>query len=219
MSRGIKIAIAVAGSVIVLPIIAIGMLLIGISLFDRGMSAVASREIALPNHATLIIDGSRQARSEHGFSQRAGFRPAGSAEIEWFGDVSDGVEPQVYDVGPLLVVIDRPAAQVFIRTPDKKWKELALVFPNDLGPSFPVSFYAERTTLSADEVARINELGGKQQQKWPTTDIRSFNPESRDLSCDYHLDNKSSWPLRFRLAKDGSHLALVEIGQSSTCCR
>jgi hypothetical protein len=44
-----------------------------------------------------------------GFSQRAGYRPPGSANIEWFGEVSDGVEPQVYEAEPLLVVIDLPA--------------------------------------------------------------------------------------------------------------
>ena len=209
-----KITIAVAGGVILLPIIAIGVLFVGISLFDREMSAVARREISLPNRGTLIIDGSRQSRSEHGFSQRAGYRPAGSAEIEWFGDVSDGVQPQVYDAGPLLVVIDLPAAQVFVRDQESKWKSLALVFPNDLGPSFSFSFYAERTTLTTNEISRINDLGGKRDQKWPTTYIEGFDPQTRDLTCSYHVDNKCSWPLHLRLSEDGSHLALIGIGES-----
>ena len=217
MPRGIKIAIIVAGIVIVLPIVAIGVLFVAVSLFDRDMSAVATREIRLPNHGILIIDGNMQSRSEHGFSQRAGYRRAGSSDIEWFGDISDGVEPQVYQAGQLVVVIVRPAAQIFVRNPNsqEKWKSLALVFPNDLGPSFPISFYAERTGLTTEEVSRISELGGKREQKWPTTDIRSFDPDTRDLKCDYHVDNKSSWPLRLQLLKDGTHLSLIGIGESS----
>jgi hypothetical protein len=216
MRRGIKIGIVIAGLVVVLPVVAIGLLFIGISLFDREMSAVARREISLPNRGTLIIDGNRRGRSEHGFSQRAGYRPPGSTEIEWFGDVSDGVEPQVYLAGPLVVVIDHPSACLFVRNSKSrdKWKSLALIFPNDLGP-FPVSFYAERNGLATEEVLRINELGGKREQKYPTTYIESFDPETRDLNCAYHVDNKSSWPLRLRLSEDGTHLALVGIGESS----
>ena len=216
MSRGIKIAIVVAGSVIVLPGVAIGVLFVGISLFDREMSAVARREIMLADHGSLTIDGIRRARSEHGFSQRAGYRPAGSLEIEWFGDVSDGVEPQVYQAGPLVVVIDLPGACLFVRNPDsrEKWKSLALLFPNDLGP-FPISFYADRNGLTMDEVSRINDLGGKREQKWPTTYIQSFDPTRRDLNCSYHVDNKSSWPLHLRLSEDGKHLSLIGIGESS----
>ena len=216
MSRGIKIAIVVAGSVIVLPVVAIGVLFVGISLFDREMSVVARREITLADHGSLIIDGIRRGRSEHGFSQRAGYRPAGSSEIEWFGDVSDGVEPQVYQAGPLVVVIDLPGACLFVRNPDspEKWKSLALLFPNDLGP-FPISFYADRNGLTMDEVSRINDLGGKREQKWPTTYIQSFDPTRRDLNCSYHVDNKSSWPLHLRLSEDGKHLSLIGIGESS----
>lgn len=216
MSRGIKIAIVVAGSVIVLPVVAIGVLFVGISLFDREMSVVARREITLADHGSLIIDGIRRGRSEHGFSQRAGYRPAGSSEIEWFGDVSDGVEPQVYQTGPLVVVIDLPGACLFVRNPDspEKWKSLALVFPNDLGP-FPISFYADRNGLTMDEVSRISDLGGKREQKWPTTYIQSFDPTRRDLNCSYHIDNKSSWPLHLRLSEDGKHLSLIGIGESS----
>lgn len=216
MSRGIKIAIVVAGSVIVLPVVVIGVLFVGISLFDREMSVVARREITLADHGTLIIDGNRRGRSEHGFSQRAGYRPAGSPEIEWFGDVSDGVEPQVYQAGPLVVVIDPPSGCLLVRNPNskEKWKTLALVFPNDLGP-FPISYYAEQTGLTTEEVSRINELGGKRDRKWPTTYIQSFDPTTRDLKCSYWLDNKNAWPLRFRLSEDGTHLALVEIGGPS----
>ena len=98
MRRGIKIGIMVGGIVIVLPIIAIAaiaVLFIGMSQFNQDLSVVARREISLPNGGTLIIDGNRHGRSEHGFSQRAGYRSPGSTEIEWFGDVSDGVEPGV----------------------------------------------------------------------------------------------------------------------------
>lgn len=214
MPRRIKIGIIIAVVIVVLPIVGIAALFLGVSLLDRDMSVVARREISLPNRGSLIIDGAEHSRSEHGFSQRAGYRPPGSADVEWFGDASDGVEPQVYQAGSLVVVIDLPSAQIYVRTQDKKWNDLALVFPNDLGP-FPISFYAERTGLTIDEVSRINELGGKRDQKWPTTYIQSFDPETRDLKCDYHVDNKSSWPLRLRLSEDGTGLALVEIGQSS----
>jgi hypothetical protein len=103
--------------------------------------------------------------------------------------VSDGVEPQVYQAGPLVVVIDLPAAQVYLRTHvvhsetgpaqsggpvnrlrivrpmvAENWKNRALIVPNDLGP-FPISFYAERDDLTTDEVSRINELGGKTKAK------------------------------------------------------
>jgi hypothetical protein len=112
-----------------------------------------------------------------------------------------------------VVVIDRPAAQIFVRNPNsrEKWKRLALVFPNDLGPSFPISFYAERTSLTTEEISRINELGGKRDRKYPTTYIQSFDPETRDLKCCYHVDNKSSWPLHLRLSEDGTHLELIGI--------
>ena len=213
MRRKTKILIAVAGAVVVLPIVGIALLFIGVSLFDREMSAVASREISLPNRGTLIVDGSRRSRSEHGFSQRAGYRPPGSTEIEWFGNLSDGVDPEFYQTGPLVVVIDLPGGCLFVRNPNvqEKWKCLALLFPNDLGPSFPISFYSEKNGLTTAEVSRINELGGKRDRKWPTTYIEKFDPETRDLTCSYHIDNKSSWPLRLRLSEDGSHLALIEI--------
>ena len=130
--------------------------------------------------------------------------------------MSDGVEPQVYQSGPLVVVIDLPSASLFVRTSksQENWKNLALVFPNDLGP-FPISFYAERSGLTTEEVSRINELGGKRERKYPTTYIQSFDPETRDLRCSYHVDNRSSWPLHLRLSEDGTHLALVAIGGSS----
>jgi hypothetical protein len=216
MSRGIKIGIVLAGIVTVLPIVAIIGLFIGVSLFNSDLPLVARREISLANHGILIIDGNRQGRSEHGFSQRAGYRPAGSSEIEWFGDVSGGVEPQVYQTGPLVVVIDLPGASLFVRNANsqEKWKSLALLFPNDLGPSFPISFYAERNGLTTDEVSRINELGGKREQKWPTTYIQSFDPETRQLKCNYWVNNKSSWPLHLRLSEDGTHLSLIGIGES-----
>jgi len=211
MPRGIKIGMIIVGIAVGLPTVAIALLFIAVSQFNP--SQVFRREISLPNHGSLVIDRNRYGRSEHGFSQRAGYRPAGSAEIEWFGDVSDGVEPQVYQSGPLVVVIDLPAACLFVRNPDfrLKWKTLALVFPNDIGP-FPISYYAEQNGLTMEEVSRINELGDKRERKWPTTYIQSFDPESRDLKCAYYVDNKSSWPLHLRLSEDGTHLAIVEIG-------
>lgn len=207
-----KIGLAVSALVAALSVVAGIWLFVGMSHFNPPQSF--RREIGLPNQGTLIIDGQQHSRSEHGFSQRAGYRPPGSAEIEWFGDVSDGVEPQVYQAGPLLVVIDHPAAQLYVRTHDKNWKNLTLIFPNDLGP-FPISYYAEKNGLTADEVERINELGGKRDRKYPTTYIQSFDPETRDLNCSYHVDNKSSWPLHLRLSEDGTHLALVAIGALS----
>jgi hypothetical protein len=215
MSRGIKIAIIVAGVVIVLPMIAIGVLFVGIvGISDFNPLQLVRREIPLANRGSLIIDGNRHGRGEHGFSQRAGYRPPGSSEIEWFGDVSDGVQPAFYQTGPLVVVIDAPSAQLYVRTHERNWKSLALIFPNDLGP-FPISYYAERNGLTIEEVSRINELGGKRDRKYPTTYIQSFDPETRDLQCSYYVDNKSAWPLHFRLSEDGTHLALVEIGKSS----
>jgi len=216
MTRGIKIGLTVGGIVVVLPIVAIVLLFVGMSVMSFGTSEVQSsrifrREIRLPNQASLIIDGEKRGRSEHGFSQRAGYRPPGSTEIEWFGDVSDGVEPQVYPAGLLVVVIDPPAAQLYVRTREDKWKNLALIFPDDLGP-FPISFYAEKNGMTAEEVSRINELGGKRQRKYPTTYIQSFDPQTRDLKCSYHVDNKSSWPLHLRLSDDGTRLVLVAIG-------
>ncbi len=212
MSRGIKIGFIVAGTVVVVPIVGIVALFLGMSQFKP--SQIFRREIRLPNHGSLIVDGTASSRSEHGFSQRAGYRPPESGEIEWFGDVSDGVEPQVYQAGPLVVVIDLPAAQLYVRREKENWKNLALIFPNDVGP-FPISFYAERNGLRTDEVSRINELGGKRERKYPTTYIQSFDPETRDLQCSYYVDNKSSWPMRLRLSEDGTHLALLEIGGSS----
>ena len=235
MTRGIKIGLTVGGIVAVLPILALVVLFVGTSQLE--LSQTIRRERPLANQGSLIIDGERRSRSEHGFSQRAGYRAPGSAEIEWFGDVSDGVEPQVYEAGPLVVVIDLPAAQLYVRThvvgaeteqapgdgggrnlhrlvsPTAKenWKSLALIFPNDLGP-FPISFYAERNGLTAEEVSRINELGGKRERKYPTTYIQSFDPQTRDLKCSYHVDNKSSWPLHLRLSDDGTRLVLVAIG-------
>jgi len=218
MPRAFKIGIVIVAGMLILPIIAIGVLFLGVSLFDRDVSAVATREIPLANQGRLIIDGKRTGRSEHGFSQSAGYRPPGSADIEWFGDLSDGVDPGVYQAGSMLVVIDIPGATIYVRTQKKTWKNFALVFPNDLGP-FPISFYAERTGLTSEEVARISDLGGKREQKWPTTYIQGFDPETRGLKCEYHVDSKSWWPLHFRLSEDGAHLALVEIGGASTCCR
>lgn len=217
MPRGIKLAIIVVATMAALPIIAVVVLFVAMSQFKS--SEIVRREIALPNHGSLIIDGMARGRSEHGFSQHAGYRPAESTDVEWFGDVSDGVEPQVYQSGPLIVVIDLPAAQLYVRTmfrPTLKanWKNLALVFPNDLGP-FPISFYAERTGLTTEEVLRINELGGKRERKYPTTYIQDFDPQTRDLRCSYYVDNKSSWPLYLRLSEDGTHLALIGIGESS----
>jgi len=211
MTRGVKIGLVVGGIVVVLPILAIVALFVGFfGLSQLERSQVFRREIRLPNQGSLVIDGEKRGRSEHGFSQRAGYRSPGSADIEWFGDVSDGVEPQVYPAGPLIVVIDLPAAQLFVRTHDAKWKSFALVFPNDLGP-FPISFYAEKSGLTTDEVSRINELGGKRDRKYPTTYIQSFDPETRDLKCTYHVDNMTSWPLHLRLSNDGTRLALVAI--------
>ena len=215
MSRAVKIAIVVAGIVIVLPIAAISLLFVGISHFNQDLSVVARREISVPDGGILVIDGDRHGRSEHGFSQRAGYRPPGSAETEWFGDVSDGVDPAFYQSGPLVIVIDAPSAQIFVRAPDAKWKSMALIFPNDLGPSLPISFYAEKDGLTREEVSRINELGGERGQKWPTTYIQSFDPDTRDLQCSYHVDNKSSWPLHLRLSEDGTQLALIGIGELS----
>ncbi|HEY4284481.1 MAG TPA: hypothetical protein VGM62_15570 [Chthoniobacterales bacterium] len=214
MPRGVKIAMIMGGIVVVLPIVAIVALFVGMAQFKPLQTL--RREIRLANHGSLIIDGEQRGRSEHGFSQRAGYRPSGSAEIEWFGDVSDGVEPQVYQAGLLVVVIDLPAAQLYIRRPtvEEKWKNLVLIFPNDLGP-FPISYYAEKNSLTTEEVSRIDELGGKRERKYPTTYIQSFDPETRDLKCSYQVDNTKSWPLHFRLAEDGSHLALVAIGGSS----
>ena len=193
----------------VLPIVGMVVLFVGMSQLKP--SQAVRREIRLANHASLIIDGKERSRSEHGFSQRAGYRPLGSAEIEWFGDVSDGVEPQVYQAGPLVVVIDLPAAQLYVRAHDNDWKNLALIFPDDLGP-FPISFYAEKNGLTVEEVSRINDLGGKRERKYPTTYIQSFDPATRDLKCSYHVDNKSSWPLHLRLSDDGTRLVLVGIG-------
>src|SRR5215470_13268834 len=90
MPHRIKIGILVAGIVVMLPIVTIVVLFVGMSQFEP--SQTVRREIYLANHGSLIIDGRARSRSEHGFSQRAGYRPPGSAEIEWFGDVSDGVE-------------------------------------------------------------------------------------------------------------------------------
>src|SRR3954468_19912605 len=130
MSRGTKIGIIAAVIVVVLPLFAMVALFVGVTQFKP--SPTVRREIPLANNSSLIIDGKEHGRSEHGFSQRAGYRPPGSAEIEWFGEVSDGAEPQVYQTGPLVVVIDLPSAQLYVRTVDQNWKSLALIFPNDL---------------------------------------------------------------------------------------
>src|ERR1700741_2589582 len=143
MTRGIKIGLTVGG-IVAAPIVAIVVLFVSMSQLKP--SQTVRREIRLANHGSLIIDGKERSRSEHGFSQRAGYRPPGSAKIEWFGDVSDGVEPQVYQAGPLVVVIDLPAAQLYVRTHEGNWKNLALIFPDDLGP-FPISYYAEKNGL------------------------------------------------------------------------
>ena len=216
MTRGIKIGLTVGG-IVAVAIVAIVVLFVSMSQLKP--SQTVRREIRLASHGTLIIDGKERSRSEHGFSQRAGYRPPGLTEIEWFGDVSDGVEPQIYQAGPLLVVIDLPAACLFVRNPNsqEKWKSLALVFPNDLGP-FPISFYVERNGLTTEEVSRINELGGKRERKYPTTYIQSFDPETRDLKCSYHVDNTSSWLLHLRLSEDGTRLVLVAIGGLSPSC-
>ena len=214
MFRGVKIAIVVIGIVIVLPIVAVvGLFLTPLVIKSSGASP---REMRLANQGSLIIDGDVRGRSEHGTSQRVGYRPPGSADIEWFGDASDGTEPQVYFADSLVVVIDFPSACVFVRNPQnqEKWKTLALIFPNDLGP-FPIPYYAERNGLMVEEVSRINELGGKREKKYPTTYIQRFDPETRDLMCDYHVDNKSSWPLHLQLSEDGTHLALVAIDGSN----
>src|ERR1051326_1186810 len=211
MTRGIKIGIIVGGIVVVLPTITVVTIVALFVFMSQGEPVpTVRREIRLANHGSVIIDGKKRSRSEHGFSQRAGYRSPGSGEIEWFGDVSDGVEPQVYQAGLLVVVIDLPAAQLYVRTHDRNWKTLALAFPDDLGP-FPISFYAERNGLTTAEISRINELGGKRERKYPTTYIQSFDPETRDLMCSYHVDNKSSWPLHLRLSEDGTHLELIGI--------
>src|ERR1051326_3288821 len=208
MNRGSKIGLTIGGIMGMLPIVAMVMLFGGLSQWNP--SPTVRREIRLPNHGSLIIDGKAHSRREHGFSQRAGYRPPGSGEIEWFGDVSDGIEPQFYQAGSLVVMVDLPAAQLYVRTSEDTWKNLALIFPDDLGP-FPISFYAEKSGLTAEEVSRINELGGKRDRKYPTTYIQSFDPETRDLMCSYHVDNKSSWPLHLRLSEDGTHLELIGI--------
>ena len=213
MTRKMKIGLTMSGLVAMLPAFGV-VVFVGMSQFSP--LPVPRHEIALADHGTLIIDGDRQSRSEHGFSQRAGYCPPGSTETEWFGDLSDGCEPQFYHTGPLLVVIDLPGACLFVRNANNrdKWKNFALVFPNDLGP-FPVSYYAKASGLTTEEVSRINELGGKRERKYPTTYIQSFDPETRDLKCSYHVDNMSSWPLHLRVSEDGRRLVLIGIGGSS----
>ncbi len=210
MRRRVKVGLVVLSVVIVLPSLAIVAFFVGMTRFNP--LPVADRELHLANRGSLIIDGKRSSRSEHGFSQRVGYRPPGSAEVEWFGEVSDGNEPQVHQTGPLLVVIDLPGAVLYVRAADGKWKSLALIFPNDLGPSFPFSFYADKNGLTMEDISRINELGGKRDLKYPTAYIRSFDPATRDLKCSYHVDNVSSWPLHLRLSEDGTRLALIGIG-------
>ena len=213
MTRRTKIGITFGTVIIALPVGATIALFLGMSQLNP--SPASRREISLTNHGTLIIDGQRRSRSEHGFSQRAGYRPPGSDQIEWFGDLSDGAEPQVHQAGTLVVVIDLPAAQLYVRTVEKSWKSLALIFPNDLGP-FPISYYSERNGLTVKEVSRINQLGGTRERKYPTTYIQSFDPATRDLKCSYHLDNASAWPLHLRLSEDGNRLLLVAIGERSS---
>jgi hypothetical protein len=213
MTRKIKITLAVGGLVVLLPMVAMVVLFVAMTMFTP--PPVPRREITLADHGTLIIDGNRQGRSEHGFSQRAGYRPAGATETEWFGDLSDGYEPRFYYSGPLVVVIDLPGACLFVRNAENhdKWKSFALVFPNDLGP-FPNSYYAKANGLTIEEVSRIDELGGKRARKYPTTYIEAFDPTTRDLKCSYHVDNVSSWPLHLRLSEDGTRLALIGVGGS-----
>lgn len=214
MTRKMKIGLTVIGIAAMLPILGAVVLFVGMSQFTP--APVPRREITLPDHGTLIIDGNRQGRSEHGFSQRAGYRPPGSTETEWFGDLSDGYEPRFYYSGPLVVVIDLPGACLFVRNANNhdRWKNFALVFPNDLGP-FPISYYAKTNGLTIEEVSRISELGGKRERKYPTTYIENFDPTTRDLKCSYHVDNISSWPLHLRLSEDGTRLALIGIGGST----
>src|SRR5437016_5683581 len=102
MSHLIKIGITVAALVAVLPIVVIVIIVLFVYVPPFTPSRSVRREIQLANHGSLIIDGKERGRSEHGFSQSAGYRPPGSAKIEWFGDVSDGVEPQVYQAGSLV---------------------------------------------------------------------------------------------------------------------
>jgi hypothetical protein len=85
MRRGIKIGIAVAGLVVVLPvvgIIAIIGLFVGVSQFNRDVSLLGkySLQIMAVDHRRKTAESQRTW-----FSQRAGYRPPGSAEIEWFG--------------------------------------------------------------------------------------------------------------------------------------
>lgn len=238
MPRALKIGITIVTIVGVLLIVAGTLLFVGLP--HLASSQTVRREIRLANQGSIFVDGKKRSRSEHGFSQRAGYRPPGSTKIEWFGDVSDGVEPRVYQAGALVVVIDPPAAQLFVRihvtrveaeperdrgsdvnrhqnvspmTPEN-WKNFVLVFPNDLGP-FPISFYAEKNGMTIEDISRVNELGGKRDRKYPTTYIESFDPETRDLRCSYHLDNTSAWPLNLRLSDDGTRLVLIGIGGSS----
>ena len=76
MPRGIKIGIIVVAIAAVLPIVAIIVLFVGISLFKPSETVQnVRREVRLANHGSLIIDGKERSRSEHGFSQRAGYRP------------------------------------------------------------------------------------------------------------------------------------------------
>ena len=114
MRRETKIAIAVASAVVVLPIVAIAGMVLLVGLFQFEPAPTVTREIAVANHGTLIIDGQKRGRSEHGFSQRAGYRPPGSANVEWFGDLSDGVDPQFYQAGQLIVVIDVQASEFLV---------------------------------------------------------------------------------------------------------
>src|SRR5689334_2446318 len=173
MPRALKITRTVIALMAALPMVAI---IAWFVVTPSKPSPLVRREIPLANHGSLIIGGEQRGRSEHGFSQRTGYRPPGATEIERLGHLSDRSEQQFYQAGSLVVVIDLPAAQLYVRTGDKSWKSLALIFPNDLGP-FPISYYAERNGLTTDEVSRINQLGGKRDRKYPTTYIRSFDPE------------------------------------------
>ena len=239
MPYPIKIGILVAGIAVMLPIVAIVVLFVGVSEFEP--SQTVRREVQLANHGSLIIDGKARSRSEHGFSQRADTGHRDRLRSNGLGMCQTELSLRVYQAGSLVVVIDVPAAQLYVQThvvhaetrPEQyggggrhnrqalvrplgaeNWKNLALIFPDDLGP-FPISFYAERNGLTTAEVSQINELGGKRERKYPTTDIQSFDPQTRDLRCSYQVDNTSSWPLHLRLSEDGTHLALVGIGRSS----
>ena len=80
-------------------------------------------------------------------------------------------------------------------------------------------YYAKASGLTTGrKFPEINELGGKRERKYPTTlHLQSFDPETRDLKCSYHVDNiKNYWPLHLRVSEDGRRLVLIGIGGSSS---